>query len=167
MEVVFQSKRNVFLNEFSIPASENRLSVKLTQYSFIQRLFPVCGNRKIQFLENNLFPANRNRFSWRRYSFIQFFFLETIIAIRGRPKLLKHLVPARSNRFFFFQALIRIEVAFRSSEIAFFGKSFDLACGNGFLINYKLYAFIRSFSLLVDIILEISSKPIFFHIFYS
>ena len=99
-------------------------------------------------MENNLFPANRNRFSWRRYSFIQFFFLETIIAIRGRPKLLKHLVPARSNRFFFFQALIRIEVAFRSSEIAFFGKSFVLACGNGFLINYKLYAFIRSFSLL-------------------
>ena len=41
-----------------------------------------------------------------------------------------------------------MEVAFRSSETAFFRKSFVLAGGNGFFINYKLYAFIRSFSLL-------------------
>ena len=69
MEVVIWSKRNVFLNEFSIPASGNRLSVQFTQYSFIQKFFPVCGNRKIQFLENNLFPGNRNRFSglWKPF----------------------------------------------------------------------------------------------------
>ena len=92
-----------------------------------------------------------------------FFFLETIIASRGRPKFLKHLVSARRNRFlFFFQVLIRMEVAFRSSEIAFFRKSFVLASGNEFLINCKVYAFIRSFSLLVDAILEIRCKPIFF-----
>ena len=94
------------------------------------------------------------------------FFLETITAIRGRPKFLKHLVSARRNRVLFFQALIRMEAAFRSSEIAFFRKSFVLASGNGFLINYKLYAFIRSFSLLVDTILDIRCKPIFFHFFY-
>ena len=94
-------------------------------------------------------------------------FLETIIAIRVRPKFLKRLVSARRNRFlffsFFFQALIRMEVAFWSSEITFFRRSFVLASGNGFLINYRLYAFIRSFSLLVDTILEIRCKPIFFH----
>ena len=69
MEVVFRSKGNVFLNEFSIPASGSQLSVQFTQYSFIQKFFPVCGNRKIQFLENNLFPGNRNRFSglWKPF----------------------------------------------------------------------------------------------------
>ena len=91
-----------------------------------------------------------------------FFFLETIIGSRGRPKFLKHLFSARRNRFLFFQALIRIEVAFWSSEIACFRKSFVLASRNGFLINCKLYAFIRSFSLLVDTILEIRCKLIFF-----
>ena len=35
MEAVFQSNRNVFVNEFSIPASEKQLSVYLKQYSFI------------------------------------------------------------------------------------------------------------------------------------
>ena len=112
---------------------------------------------------------------WQRIFFLvetiffhSHFFLESIIASRGSPKFLKHLVSARRNRFlFFFQALIRTEVAFRSSEIAFFRKSFVLASGNGFLINCKLYAFIRSFSLLVDTILEIRCKPIFFHFFYS
>ena len=91
------------------------------------------------------------------------FFFETIIASSGRPKFFKHLVSARRNRFLFFQALIRMEVAFRSSEIAFFRESFVLASGNEFLINCELYAFIRSFSLLVDTVLEIRCKPIFFH----
>ena len=34
--------------------------------------------------------------------------------------------------------MIRMEVAFRSSEIAFFKESFILASGNGFPIDYKL-----------------------------
>ena len=54
-------------------------------------------------------------------------------------------ISARGNRFlhsFFFQILTRMKVAFRSSEIAFFKVSFILANGNGFLINYKLSAFI-------------------------
>ena len=55
-----------------------------------------------------------------------------------------------------------MEVAFRSSEIAFFKESFILASGNGFSINYKLCAFIRSFFLLVHTIFEIRCKPIFF-----
>ena len=58
-----------------------------------------------------------------------------------------------------------MEVAFRSREIAFFRKSFVVASGNGFLINCKLYAFILSFSLLVDTILEVRCKPAFFHFF--
>ena len=55
-----------------------------------------------------------------------------------------------------------MEVAFRSSEIKFFKESFIVAGGNGFSINYKLCAFIRSFFLLVHTILEIRYKPIFF-----
>ena len=35
MEVVFSSNSNLFLNEFSIPASGNQLSVQLKKYSFI------------------------------------------------------------------------------------------------------------------------------------
>ena len=66
----------------------------------------------------------------------------------------------------FFQILIRMKVVFRSSEIAFFKESFILAGGNGFSINYKLCAFIQSFFLLMDIILEISGKLIFFDVFY-
>ena len=48
-----------------------------------------------------------------------------------------------------------MEVAFRSSEIAFFKVSFILAGGKGFSINYKLCAFIRSVFLLVTTMLEI------------
>ena len=43
----------------------------------------------------------------------------------------------------------------------------SLAGGNGFSINQKLCAFIRSFFLLVDTILQISCQPISFHFFYS
>ena len=58
-----------------------------------------------------------------------------------------------------------MEVAFRSSETAFLKESFILASGNGFSINYKLCAFIRRIQWLVDTILEIRCKPIFFHFF--
>ena len=60
-----------------------------------------------------------------------------------------------------------MEVVFRSSEIAFFNESFILSCGNGFSINYKLCVFIRSLFLLVNTILEIKRKAIFFHFFHS
>ena len=95
-------------------------------------------------------------------------FLETIIAIRGRPIFKKEsLISARGNRFQFIQILIQMEVAFRSSEIAFFKESFILASGNRCSINYKLFAFIWGFFLLVDTILEIRCKPVFFDFFYS
>ena len=68
---------------------------------------------------------------------------------------------------FFFQILIRMEVTFRSSEIEFFKEFFILSSGNRFSINYKLCTFIRSFFLLVDMILEIRDKLIFFDVFYS
>ena len=47
---------------------------------------------------------------------------EAIIAIRGRPIFKKKfIISARGNRFLqFVQILIRMEVAFRSSEIVFF-----------------------------------------------
>ena len=45
----------------------------------------------------------------------------------------------------------------RSSEIAFFKEPFILASGNGYLINYKL----------VDTMLQIRCKPIFFEFFNS
>ena len=59
-----------------------------------------------------------------------------------------------------------MEVAFQSSEITFFKESFILAGGKRFSINYKLYAFIRSFFLLEGTIFQITCKPIFFHFFY-
>ena len=61
--------------------------------------------------------------------------------------------------------MARMEVAFRSSEFEFFKESFILASGNGFSINYKLCAFIQSFFELVDTMLEITCKPIFFDFF--
>ena len=69
--------------------------------------------------------------------------------------------------FNFFQILFRMEVSFWPSEITFFKKSFILASGNGCLINYKLCAFVWSFFLLVNAILEIRRKVIFFDLFYS
>ena len=60
-----------------------------------------------------------------------------------------------------------MEVDFWSSEIALFKESFILASGNEFLINCKLCAFIRNFFLLVDTMLEIRCKLIFFDFFYS
>ena len=67
----------------------------------------------------------------------------------------------------FFQILIRMEVALRSSKIAFFKEYFILASGNRCSINYKLCPFIRIFFQLVDTILGIRCKPIFFDFFYS
>ena len=58
-----------------------------------------------------------------------------------------------------------MEAAFRSSYVEFFKESFILASGNGFSINYKLCAFIRSFFQLVDTMLEIRCKSIFFNFF--
>ena len=55
-----------------------------------------------------------------------------------------------------------MEAVFHSSEIVFFNESFILAGGNRFSIYYKSCGFIQSFFLLVDTILEIRSKPIFF-----
>ena len=60
-----------------------------------------------------------------------------------------------------------MKVAFQSSEIAFLKESFILASGNKFSIDYKLCAFIRSFFLLVDTMLKIRCKPIFFEFFNS
>ena len=70
-------------------------------------------------------------------------FLETIIAIRRRPIFKKKnlFLPEETVFFNFFRILIGMEVAFRSSEIAFFKESFILAIGNGFSISYKLCAF--------------------------
>ena len=55
-----------------------------------------------------------------------------------------------------------MKVAFQSIEIAFFNEFFIMSNRNGFCINYKLCASIRSFFLLVDTILEVRCKPIFF-----
>ena len=55
-----------------------------------------------------------------------------------------------------------MEVAFRFSEIAFLRESFILVSGNGFLINCKLWAFIWNFFLLVDAMLEVRCRSVFF-----
>ena len=155
-EVVFRSKRNVFLNEFSIPASGNRLSVQFTQYSFIQKFFPVCGNRKIQFLENNLFPGNRNRFSglWKpffssslRHSchcqlyfpsgenvFLNAFWLvEKHFLASGNALLSIFLKFSASDSFFFVQwkRSFQTNLSFQLVETNFFpflGKAFPVQC---------------------------------------
>ena len=58
-----------------------------------------------------------------------------------------------------------MEVAFSSSEIKFFKESFILASGNGIFTYYKVCAFTQSFFHLVDTMLEIKCKPIFFDFF--
>ena len=94
------------------------------------------------------------------------FFWKVSLQLQGGQYILKNIISARGNRFLI-QILIRMEVAFWSSEIAFFKESLILASGNGFSINYKLCAFIRSFFLKVDTMLETMCKPIFFGFFYS
>ena len=59
MLAYFSSSRNVFLNKFSFPASGNRFSVYLEQYSFIWRYFLLV---EIPFLKNNLIPASETDF---------------------------------------------------------------------------------------------------------
>ena len=159
-KLVFLTNPSFWLMEIDFLASENHLFQYL-KYSFLwKQLFNI--------LNKSFITATGNGFSvqWKRYSFIHIF-LETIIAIRGRPifKETSYFCQRKPFSSFFFQILIRMKVAFRSSEIAFFKKSFILASGNGFSINYKLCAFIRSFFLLVDTILGIRCKPILFGYF--
>ena len=83
-------------------------------------------------------------FEWKQYSFIHIF-LETIIAIRGRPIFLKNLVSARRNRFlyffiyFFLQILIQMEVAFRSSEITFSLVETDFRLITNFVLLFRAF----------------------------
>ena len=96
------------------------------------------------------------------------FLFKPLLQLEGGQYFKKILFLLEKTGFFvFFQILIRMEVAFWASEIVFFKEPFILASGNGFSINYKLCAFIRSFFLLVDTILQIRCKPILFHFFYS
>ena len=127
MKVVFRSKRNVFLNEFSIPASGNRLSVQFTQYSFIQKFFPVCGNRKIQFLENNLFPGNRNRFSglWKP-------FFSSSLRHSCHCQL---YFPSSENVFL--NAFWQVEKHFLASGNAFFYLFLEFSASFFFLVQWK------------------------------
>ena len=97
------------------------------------------------------------------------FFWKALLQQKGSHYFIKKICNCRRNRFLqlFFQILTRMKVAFRFSEIAFFKESFILASRNGFSINYKLCAFIWNFFLLVDAMLEIRCKPVFFNFFYS
>ena len=102
----------------------------------------------LPFLKQILYYSQRQQIFYlvETIFFHSHFFLETIIVIRRRPIFLKNIfISASRNRFFPFFQMIRMELAFRSSEIAFFKESFILASGNGFSINYKLCVFIRSF----------------------
>ena len=110
--------------------------------------------------------GNGFSFQWRRYSFIHIFFGNHYCNQR-EAKVFKTSCICQKKLLSFFSGIDSNESSFRSSETAFFRKFFVLASGNGFLINYKLYAFIRTFSLLVETILEIRCKPFFFHFFYS
>ena len=60
-----------------------------------------------------------------------------------------------------FQTLIQMESVFWSTEIVFLNESFILAGGNGFWLLNKPFAFIQSFFLLVDTILEIKCRSSF------
>ena len=81
MEAVFPSNRNVFLNEFSIPASKNCLSFYFKQYSFIQILFSANENCKIQFLKNNFIPVVENVFLANEKPFLFFHFQALLIVL--------------------------------------------------------------------------------------
>ena len=67
------------------------------------------------------------------------FFWKPLLQLEGGQYFKKILFLLEETVFFIlFSILIRMEVAFRSSEIAFFKESFILASGNGFPIDYKL-----------------------------
>ena len=54
-----------------------------------------------------------------------------------------------------------MEAVFCCTETVSFNEFFILARGNGFSVNYKPFALIQSFFLLVDTILKIKCRPIF------
>ena len=83
------------------------------------------------------------------------YFWKPLLQLGGGQYFFKKILLKTVFFNFFFQILIQMEEAFRSSEIAFFKESFILASGNGFSINYKLCAFNRSFFSLVDTILKL------------
>ena len=56
------------------------------------------------------------------------YFWKPLLQLEGGQYLRKCLISARENRFFpFFQVALRMEVAFRLSEIAYIKESFVLA----------------------------------------
>ena len=88
-----------------------------TIFSNISKLSSIGSSNSISWkyvLSECFITASGNGFSvqWKRYSFIHIF-LETIIAVRGRPIFKKNLISAGGNRFLqFMQILIRMEVLF-------------------------------------------------------
>ena len=112
------------------------------------------------------------------------FFWKPLLQLVGNQNLKNVLFLLEEIVFFLlFQIAIRISFSVQSrkfkqqkyllfklpwfSEIKFFKEYFVLASGNGFLINYTLCGFIRSFFLLVNTILQIRCKPVLFDFFYS
>ena len=67
------------------------------------------------------------------------FFGKPLLQLEGGQYFKKVLFLLEETVFFnFFQIMIRMEVAFRFSEIQFFKECFILASGNEFSINYKI-----------------------------
>ena len=127
--------------EIDFLVSENHF-VPISQiFNLLKAIFP--------FLKQILYYSQRQQIFYlvETIFFHSHFFLETITVIRGRPIFLKNILFLLVETVFFFPffQMIRMELAFRSNEIAFFKESFILASGNGFSINYKLCVFIRSF----------------------
>ena len=142
METDYRFRKNHCFYLSFLPKSRNNYSFQWKPFYYNMSNMPSIGSSfSISWkciLNESFITTSGNGFSvyWKQYSFIQIF-LETIIAIRGKPIFLKksYICYCSRDRFVqFFQILTRME-AFRFSEIALFKESFILADGNRFSIN--------------------------------
>ena len=131
MEGVFSSNSDLFLNELSIPASGNELSVQLKQYSFIQ-IFFFCSWKSgaLIFGKNNLIPANGNSYSgyWKAFfsSILRHSCYYQLYFSVQQKRIFKR-IPVSENRFCgqwkplfnYFQAFLPVVVFFSSSGNVF------------------------------------------------
>ena len=135
---LFPSSVNLFFNKSFILASGN-LCANISNIPFIRSSFSISWK---QILNESFITASGNGFSG--------VFWKPLLQLERGQHLRKSCFCQKKP----FSLISDTE-------------SFSLASGNRFSIKYELCAFIRSFFLLVDTILEIRCQPIFFLFFYS
>ena len=148
-ESFLSSVNLLFTKSFILDGETNFLAsgnyfVSISQISLpLEAVFPSRGNEYFERISYDV--------QWQRI----FCLMETIFF----------------HSYLFFKQLLQLEEGqyFKKSNFCssgiFFNEAFIMACGNGFSVNYKPSAFIRSLFMLVGTILEISRKPNLFNFF--